>query len=164
MATLGVKRIELVNGDEYQYGSVYEYPEAAAQTFKKKDFVNTASGQVKLAVDTESGNFGLALEDASGTTDALVEILLINSSMIFSGTLSAAGAATATVQATHVGLQCSWIKSTVTGETTKTVVDASDTTTPSLEIILLDPRDPVGDTNGRVYFRVLPAFLIARGV
>lgn len=161
MATLGVKTFELTRFGEYEAGSVYSYPEAASQSFKVGDPVKlNSSGQVLLGVDTESGIFGIAWEDASGTTDNEVLILVLNADMIFSVSQSNAGAAQASAQS-QVGLQCSWIKSTVSGETTKSVIDTADTTTPAFEIIGLDSRDAVGDTNGRVLVRCIQ--IIARG-
>ena len=164
MATVGVRAVRLYNGSEKDYGKVFGLPEKASQTFVRGDWVKTdTNGQVSLAVDTESGLYGLAMADASGTTDDLVDILLVDATMLFVASQSNAGAAQVTVQ-TQVGLQCSWIKSTVTGETTKTVVDTADTTTPDLEILYLDTRDAVGDSNGRVVFKILDSRLIARSV
>lgn len=164
MATLGVKAIQLYNPDERQAGSVYQYPEDPSETFKVGDWVKLdTDGQVLLAIDTESGLWGLALAAASGTTDALVDILVVDDTMVFTASQSNAGATQITVQ-TQAGLQCSWIKSTVTGETDKTVIDTADTTTPDLEILALDPRDPVGDNNGRLLFRIISSRIIARSV
>lgn len=142
--------------------NVIHYPEAASQTFKKGDPVKLdTAGRVLLAVDTESaGVFGLADADASGTTDATVPIVVLSIGDIVSASGSAAGA-TRDVIRTDVGLQCSYIKSTVTGETAKTVLDISDTTTPTWEI--LDNKDAVGTTDGRYYARMI-ATPIARGV
>ncbi len=164
MATLGVKAFEPYNFDERQAGMVFQYPEDPSETFVKGDWVTIdTDGQVRLAIDTETGIWGLALEDASGTTDNLLDILVLDETMIFTASQSNAGATQVTVQ-TQVGLRCSWIKSTVTGSTTLTVVDTADTTTPDLEILGLDPRDPLGDNNGRVLVRVISARVLARGV
>lgn len=164
MATLGVKAVEPYNFDERQYGAVIQYPEDPSETFVKGDWVKLdTDGQCLLAIDTESGLWGLALEDASGTTDNLLDILVVDDTMWFTASQSNAGATQVTVQ-TQVGLQCSWIKSTVAGSTTLTVVDTADTTTPDLEILGLDPRDPLGDNNGRVLFRIISSRIIARSV
>jgi hypothetical protein len=133
--------------------SVRYYPEAASQSFKKGDPVKlNTSGQVLLAVDTESGPWAIANADASGTTNAEVGVTLMTVGDVFVASASAAGA-TRTVTQSDVGLQCSWIKSTVTGETDKSVLDQADTTTPSFEIV--DTYDDVGTVDGRYEFRIL---------
>jgi hypothetical protein len=131
------------------------FPEAATQTFAKGDPVNlTTGGLVEAAADTGSV-LGLALEAASGTTSNSVSVLIINPwSDLFTASVSAAGA-TATSAQTDVGLHCSWVKSTQTGETAKTVIDRSDVTTPGLE--MLGPYDPIGTVDGRMIFRWVPS-------
>ena len=162
MATVGVKTFELTRFGEAEAGNVFSYPEAASQSFKTGDPVKlNTSGQVLLAVDTEDGIWGIAWEDATGTTANMVLILVLTPAMVFAVSQSNAGAAQASAQ-TQVGLQCSYIKSTVTDETTKTVLDTADTTTPTFEIIYLDGRDPVGDSNGRVLCRVIGSAIKAR--
>jgi hypothetical protein len=164
MATLGVKGVELWSTGPHIDGRIVKGREKASQSFKKGDFLSTdTNGVVRIAVDTESGIYALALEDASGTTNNEVDILLLDGTMLFSASVSAAGAAAATA-ITNVGLRCSWIRSTVTGETNKNVIDTSDTTTPDLEIMMYDRRDPLGDTNGRLIFRVIESRILARGV
>jgi hypothetical protein len=164
MATVGVNEIKLYNEDEKDAGLVTKGREKASQSFKAGDFLSTdTNGVVRIAVDTESGLYALALEDASGTTNNEVDILLLDGTQLFTASVSAAGAAAATA-ITNIGLRCSWIKSTETGETAKTVIDTSDTTTPDLEIMDYDRRDELGDTNGRLVFRVIPARIVARGV
>lgn len=152
MATLGVKYFEVTIGGEDQWGLVFSYPEEASQTFKLKAPVlfDATSGEIEIAVDT-GFHFGLALEAASGTTGTLIDVLISTSIQVVAGTLSDAGATVITA-VTDVGREYSYILSTVTGETAKTVVDQADTTTPSCLIIALDPRDPTGDNNGRVLF------------
>ena len=139
---------------------VRRYPEAASETFVKGDPVKLdTAGRVLLAVDTEGpGVFGLANADASGTTDALVSITVLTLGDLVSASGSAAGA-TRTVIRTDVGLQVSWIKSTITGQTTKSVLDISDVTTPTWEII--DVLDDVGVVDGRYVARMI-ATVVAR--
>lgn len=139
---------------------VRRYPEAASQTFVKGDPVKLdTAGRVLLAVDTEGpGIHGIANADASGTTDALVSITLLTLGDLVSASGSAAGA-TRNVTRSDVGLQCSWIKSTITGSTTLSVLDTSDTTTPTFEII--DVLDDVATVDGRYVARMI-ALLVAR--
>jgi hypothetical protein len=140
---------------------VLTYPEAAAQTFKKGDPVKVnAGGQVLLGVDTE-GSLGIAERDASGVTNTDIRVTLHNYDDLYTASLSAAGA-TATLAQADVGTRCSYIKSTITGETAKTVVDKSDAQTDVLVIVGL--KDPVGTVDGRVYFRWQTAQFIPEGV
>ena len=139
---------------------VIRYPEAAAQTFVKGDpVVLNVSGQVLLAVDT--GNIhGIADEDASGTTDNRVKVIVINPDTdVYVASQSNAGAEQNSAQ-TQVGLQCSFIKSTVTGQTTKTVLDTADVGNLNCEILEL--KDPAGTPNGEVYFRFVRGVVQAR--
>ena len=166
MASVGVKAFELTSGSEADYGRIYEYPETATQTFKKGDPVKLDSaGRVLLGVDTEAP-MGVALADASGTTDALVAIQLIDTEQIWTGTTSAAGA-TADVAQTDIGVECSFIKSTISGSTDITVLDLSDTTTPTMVIVGFDKRDnesAVGATDGRLLFQWLPGTVSTGGI
>ncbi len=131
--------------------AVRRYPETAGQTFVKGDPVKLDSaGRVLLAVDTETGPWGIANAAASGTTDALVSITLLQATDIYSASASAAGA-TRTVTRSDVGLQCAWIKSTVSGETTKSVLDTSDNGT-SDSFVIIDNLDAVGTVDGRYLF------------
>lgn len=133
---------------------VIRYPEAAAQTFVKGDPVKIdTAGRVLLAVDTEGpGIAGIADEDATGTTDNRIKVTLTLLGDVLRASQSNAGAAQDSAQ-TQVGLQCSWIKSSVSGQTTKSVLDTADTTTPTFEIIEL--RDDAAVENGEVYCRMI---------
>ena len=142
---------------------VLGYPEAAGEAFKKGDPVKLdAAGRVLLAVDTQgntvpdlAGFYGFAGADASGTTDAIVKIVVVQPTDLFAVSASAAGA-TRTVIRSDVGLECSWIKSTVSGETDKSVIDVSDTTAKQLHFQILDTLDAVGTVDGRYLVRVSP--------
>lgn len=137
------------------------YPMKSGETFKRGDPVMLdTNGQLLIAVDT-GGSIGIADDDAANYS-ALdnVPVILHNTDDYYTASLSAAGA-THTLAQTDVGLRCSYIKSTISGETTKTVVDASDTQADVLEIVGL--RDAVGTVDGRVYFRWVNAQIIPRG-
>jgi len=138
---------------------VQTHPEAAAQSFKRGDPVKLVAGKVTLAVDTE-GSYGISKRDASGVTDTKIQVIVHNFDDLYTASLSAAGA-TSTLAVTNVGVRCSYIKSTITGNTTKTVVDLSDAQTDVLVIVGL--KDPVGTVDGRVYFRWLNAQFIPAG-
>jgi len=138
---------------------VRSYPEQASETFTKGDpVILDTAGRIGAAADT--GNvFGIALQDASGTTDTPIRVLIVGHEDIFRASASAAGA-TRTVTRSDVGLRCSYIKSTISGQTAVMTLDTSDTTTPSCEI--LDVRDPVGTVDGEYYFRFVQGLIAAR--
>jgi hypothetical protein len=139
---------------------VLRYPEDASETFKKGDPVKLGTdGQLTIAVDTE-GSLGIAEQNASGTENTEIRVTVHNFDDLYTASLSEAGA-THTLAQSDVGLRCSYIKSTISGETTKTVVDASDTQSDVLVIVGL--KDPVGTVDGRVYFKWLPTQFIPRG-
>lgn len=138
---------------------VRRYPEKATQSFVKGDpVILDTAGRVGAAADTGSV-FGVALEDASGTTDTLIRVLIVGHEDVFRASASAAGA-TRTVTRSDVGLRCSYIKSTISGQTAVMTLDTSDTTTPSCEI--LDVRDAVGTVDGEYYFRFVQGLISAR--
>lgn len=164
MATLGVKTFELTKFGEQEAGYIFPYPEDASQSYKKGDPVvlEDGSGQVLLATDT-AGFLGIAWQDASGVENTVRLVLVVTPQMVFSVSIAgAAGIAAVTAQA-NVGVRYSYVKSGVAGSTTKTVIDSSDTTNDNWEVIGLDPRDALGDTNGRLLVRAVPAKLIAVG-
>ena len=138
----------------------FTYPEAAAQTFKKGDPVKlNTSGQVLLAVDTE-GSWGIAKKDATGVTNSPIQVIVHDTKDFYAASASAAGA-TRTVTQSDVGLRCSYIKSTQSGETDKTVLDVSDAQSDVLQIVGL--KDPVGTVDGRYYFQWRAEQIIPRG-
>lgn len=161
MAT--VWSLDLMSGDEGDMGRVIEYPEdtnMSANSFRYMQPVKlTTSGTVEDVLDTETGLLGFALKAATGTANTLIPVLLANYDQWFVASQSTAGATQVTVQ-TQVGLECSWILSTITDHTTKTVIDTADVTTPIFEIIKLDPRDAVGTSDGRVIVRISRGYTI----
>lgn len=138
---------------------VKRYPEKATQSFVKGDpVILDTAGRVGAAADT--GNvFGVAAQDASGTTDTQIKVLIVGHEDVFRASQSNAGATQASAQ-TQVGLRCSYIKSTISGQTANMTVDTADTTTPSVEIIGL--RDAAATQDGEVYFRFVQGLIAAR--
>lgn len=156
---MGVYAIRVAESAVGGNAFVREYPEAAAQTYKRGDpVVLDTAGRVKIAVDT-GDVFGIADKDAKGTTDTASPIIVIDDSVIFSASVSAAGATANSAQA-DVGLRCSYIKSTITGETAKTVIDTSDVT--NLNIDILDLYDAAATADGRYFFRFVRNKVAAR--
>ncbi len=139
-----------------------DQPQANSETFVVGDpIMLDTSGQVIIAVDT-GFTYGIALEAAANdSNNAKVLILVIQPTDLFTASQSTAGATQNSAQ-TQVGLKCSYIKSTISDETAKTVIDTADTTTPSCEIVGLDTRQAVATAEGRVVFRFLADQVRAR--
>jgi hypothetical protein len=157
MAVHTVKWVKNNNGTPAR---IQTYPEAATQTFKRGDFVvwDTSDEKLKAAVDTTVAAIGIADQDASGTTSTLIHVLVPQPGDIFSATISSAGAnGTAHHDLKTVGKNYSWLKSTESGETTKTTIDIADTSNAWVTIVDLDPRDAAATSGGRVLFTILPA-------
>ena len=142
------------------------YPETAGQTFTKGDPVKLdTAGRVLLAVETEGQNstdgqdrggfWGIAGADASGTTDALVKVVIATPEDLFAVSGSAAGATRTTIR-TDVGQPVSWIKSTVSGETTKSVLNMSSVTDLNEHFLVVDLLDAVGVVDVRYLVKVNP--------
>jgi hypothetical protein len=81
----------------------------------------------------------------------LIPVLLADRIQLWSGNKSTAGASAVTAL-TDLGDLIDWLASTETGQTAKTVLDTGSQN--MFEIVALDPRDAVGDTGGRLIFRV----------
>ena len=157
--------LRLTVGDEGDIGRVVNYPEdtnMSANTFRKMSLVKlTSSGTIEDVTDAETSVLGWALSPSTGTANTSIPVLLANYDIELVASQSTAGATQVTVQ-TQVGLKCSWILSTITGHTTKTVIDTADTSTPQYEIIKLDTRDAVGTADGRVIVRLVEGSISAR--
>uniref|UniRef100_A0A6M3KF15 Uncharacterized protein n=1 Tax=viral metagenome TaxID=1070528 RepID=A0A6M3KF15_9ZZZZ len=127
---------------------VYYYPEAASQSFLKGEFVYLVSGKltvVPAAVDSQVKIAGMALQDATGTTDTALAIAVAEEGVLFE--MNATGAVTAI---THVGGSYN-----LTITSNKHYIDLNAATFPRFKVKALSPRDAVGDTYGRVLVEVL---------
>lgn len=109
-------------------------PEAATQTFKQGDLVIISSGKVAVMTDDDD-IFGVAMRDATGTTDTSLPIYVPGADEKF-----IAEASTTTAQ-TNVGVAYALV---VTSGSM--AVNPGSTTTAAFYIDSLDPRD--GATTG----------------
>ncbi len=109
-------------------------PEAATQTFVTGDLVIISSGKVAVATDDDD-IFGIALNDASGTTDTDVFVYVPGPGEKF-----IAEASTTTAQ-TNVGVAYALVMTSGS-----MAVNPGSTTTAAFYIDSLDPRD--GATTG----------------
>lgn len=157
MATIGIQNgFKLVHGE----GVVLPFAEAAASAFKVGDPLRQdGAGRIEDALEAEN-QFAIALEDASGTTDNIVNVMLITHDLIWSINQSNAGAADV-YELTMAGDRYGYLKSTQSGQTDKMTLDFNDVSNEVIELLMIDPRDAIGDTNARVWVRWVPAKIVA---
>lgn len=148
MATVNLQAIQLVGG----CADIRTYPEAASQTFKKGALVQFSSGKVAVADADETTIVGVALHDASGTTDSDVQVALANEHNIFVANVYHATPASSV---TAAGDRHKKYGVEAVGDNWH--VSLADTSNNRVRIIDLDRRDAVGDTNGRVHIVFLGA-------
>lgn len=139
---------------------VYTYKEAASQTFKAGAplVFDTSLEQVKLASVGTVQMVGLAEEDASGTTNADINVLIPTPLDVFTATISASGANLAAAHDNdNVGQKLGWIASTETGQTTKYTVDEDNTSNAWCLVrrVYTDVDETAGTSGGRVEFSFL---------
>lgn len=153
MATISLRALEVaktIHGNSPWTG---EFPEAASQTFKKGAIVTfNSSGHVVEAGADPVQVLGVAAEDASNDSVAAnskTTVWIADDETIFVGNLSG----TSTTAQTDIGAGYGLVK---TGNNWH--VDKTDVANRREIIVDLDPRDSVGDTNGRVHFIFFGSF------
>lgn len=156
MATIVTQPIAVVSKFEDIVGKIQNLPEAASQSFKKGACVVLSSGKVTASGSDIGGAaiFGIAMADATGTTDAVCPVLVVDNTMVFEanycGTDGAAKATAVGLYGTSLGLLID----------TDGKVKISDTTTgltACVKVLGLSPKDKLGDTGGRLLFGFLSA-------
>ena len=143
MATQTQRAAQLIGPAKIEY-----YPEAASQSFKKGEFVNLVSGKLTAMSATTAlqGKIaGMALQDASGTTDTAIAIAIAEEGVLFE--MNVTGAVTAI---TNVGGSFG-----LTVSSNKCYLNLSDTTITKFKVKALSPRDATGDTYGRELVEVI---------
>jgi len=128
---------------------VHWYPEAASQSFKKGQPVYLSSGKLTACGNDEVQILGIALADASGTTDTSIPVLLATPLTIFEATATSAGS-DVQIAVTHVGKHYALYVSS-----NDVYVDLGDTDHDALKVV--DLVDDAGTTNGKVLVKVLAA-------
>lgn len=155
MATIAKQALEIITPDK---GTFREYTEAAAMASKKGELVTIdAAGDVADLSGTDPAAAtiaGIAMADASGTTGAKLLVWLPEPEALLVGNLGVAQVTAKTDIREVFG---------IVEAANKVHVDQSDTTNTRVKIIALDPRDAVGDTNGRVIFKFLATALQMTG-
>lgn len=128
-----------------------DYPEAASQTFKRGELVYLSSGKVTVAVaddtDVASGTkvLGIALRDASGTTDTAIPVALANPLFRWVLPVSNDGA-TQTTAVTQVGVAYELHKHT----NGKWSCNINGTTDTKVVVTALHPQYAAGEAFGWV--------------
>lgn len=156
MATIPLLPAEVRNEGT---GYVKHFPEAASQSFKKGEFVYLASGKVTVCASDATTILGMAMQDATGTTDTSLPVFVATASTLFVGNVYHGTPGSAITAVTtcfpDAGPYALYVASN------KHHVDIGDTGHDSILPVALDGRDTVGDTYGRIEFKLLPAVLQA---
>jgi hypothetical protein len=150
MATIALQEAESKKTWHGGPAIVVTRPEAAGQSFKRGEFVYLSGGKVTLAAVTQNTFLGMALHDASGTTDTPVQIALATADTVFSANLTT-GQTTAVAD---VGKSYGFAIVSARWHLSNAIVGAN----ARALIVDLDDRDVVGDTQGRLLFILLGKF------
>jgi hypothetical protein len=145
--------VTVVAGRPTLPGEVRYFPEAASQSFKKGEFVYVGSdGRVAVCSSDAAGIAGMALQDATGTTNTAIAICLAKRGQQFTLHVTNVGSSTTTAN-TDVGKKYGlYVASNIH------YVDKGDTTNKRFIVDDIAPEDAVGDTNGRLIVEVLEGY------
>jgi hypothetical protein len=146
MATIAKKAVQVAKTLHGGPPAILHFPEAATQSFKLGEFVYLTGGKVAAYVADGSSILGIALQDASGTTDTSIPVALATADTIFVGNVDAS----LTTAQSNVG-QAYDLNLT----SNKWHVDTSSIAAARALVVGLDSRDTVGDIAGRVLFTIL---------
>lgn len=131
------------------------YPEAASQSFKKGEFVYLVSGKVTVVAYGAGGSakiLGMAMQDATGTTDTAIAVALAEEGVIFEMNV------TTTTAITQIGASYGGSISS-----NKHYLAIADTTYRYFKAKSISLKDTVGDTYGRMLVEVIGQVCQATG-
>lgn len=136
------------------------YPEAATQTFKRGDILGLTSGKARCNVSTgsnldSSGDevIGVALADASGTTDTEIPVVVLNHTIgLVLPVTHATPASGITAIADRGSTFC--LERTAAGDWS---VPVDDTSNPVAELVDIHPQYAVGEQHGWVVVKIIAA-------
>jgi len=130
------------------------YPEAASKSFKMGELVYLVDGKVTEVGDNPSVILGMAAQDASGTTDTQIAVIVANDDVLFefnkvsdSGGSGTGGTAAATA-VTDVGKGFNIYRDTTNNITHAGLYPYGGN--ERLVCVDLSDKDSVGDVGGRV--------------
>lgn len=150
MATISLQRMKAIGTISGNSPEIRYYPEAASQSFKAGELVYLASGKVTICGADPSLILGMAMEDATGTTNTDLAVAIANKDTVFEGNVYHGTPASAITAITDVGTDYG-----VVNADNKWYVDVSDTSNVRILVRDLSKKDAVGDTYGRVLFQVM---------
>lgn len=147
--------------------NIKTYPEAASQSFKAGDYVDLSSGKVEVAF-AASGTYssadmdgatilGMAINDATGTTDSPVKVVIADDRTEFLVPVVHATPASAVTAVTQHNMSCDLAHYTLSGVTSWGAAIDDTAGTNTVRIVDLDDSYPVGEQYGRVWIKVLVA-------
>lgn len=150
MATIPLRPLEVIGSVSGNSPSKLSFEEAASQTFKKGAVVCfNSAGRIIEAVDNPTNVVGVAEQDGHNYTSTATtnrcEVTIANDDTMFLGNLSS----TSTTALTDVGYGYGIAKTGNNWHVVKSV------TNRRVRVMQLEPRDNVGDQNGRVWFQFL---------
>jgi hypothetical protein len=147
MATLPLNRAKPSAGPK----EIRTFPEASTQSFEEGEFVYLVNGLVTVLADQGTTILGMAMHDASGTTNTDVAVMLANPTQTFR--VSCGEGTPAAVADTDVA-----VKYAIRVANNRHYVDPSDTDSDSCVIrtFLFDAVDS-GDINPEAIISILPA-------
>lgn len=133
---------------------IVSYGEASSQSFLKGQFVYLASGLVTVCADDATTILGMTLIDATTATTGVIPVVIATDNTRFEGNVYHATAASAITAATNLG-----VKYGLEVDSNRCYVDIGQTAADAFTIdkILVGGGKSVGDTYGRVVFKVIAA-------
>lgn len=138
-----------------------DFPEAASQTFKRGDLVYLVSGKVTVVPSSPTTEkiLGMALADASGTTDTMLPVLIADDNVEFSVPVYHGTPASAITAVTDVGLDGGYgLKKATVSSRPAWALDLENTTNDVLFVQSIDKEFPAGTQYGRYWVKVAPLF------
>ncbi|MCD4785363.1 MAG: hypothetical protein K8T10_16210 [Candidatus Eremiobacteraeota bacterium] len=150
MATITQRAARVANTISGNSPEVKVFPEAASQSFKAGEFVYLVSGKVTVCASNGTVILGMAVADASGTTDEDCAVYIANGDTVFEANIYHSTVGSAVTAITDVGVCYALLVSS-----NKHYVDKEDTDNDAFQVRRISPKDIVGDTYGRVEFQVI---------
>ncbi len=148
MSTQTLAPLEIVSG-----GVKTTATEAASQSFLKGELVYLVAGKVTVVASGGTVIWGIALQDATGTTDEPIDVQVDDGTLVLRGNVYHGTAASAVTAVANLG-----IKYGIYVSGNKAHLDISNTANDAAVITSLD-KGEIGDVYGRCNFKLIPAVL-----
>jgi len=148
MATQNLQPLEWIQG-----GYKTRCEETTGASWKRGELLYLTSGQVKQVASNATTIYALALQDSTGVQGTLVDILVLDETVVLRGNVYHGTPGSDTSDEDNLG-----IKYAVFVDANKVHVDIGDTDNDAFVIVSLDEGEK-GDTYGRCNFKFLSAVL-----